>query len=146
MKKIFSLVMAITLCFLLFGCGGGSSWEQDISISGGDWVANGYKNGSAEGGSLFDVAEKGDPYYEYEITNETSTHLKDVVVVFSCEGKEGARTKKWTYKFDVGKLNPSETKTIKVKHWDMFPEEYDDPGTYWSTDHNIKKVTYKKEK
>ncbi len=117
----------------------GKQWEKDISISGGEWVANGYKNGAANGGNLFDVAEKGNPYYEYEITNETNYYMDDVVIVFKCEGK-GVKSKKWTYNFDVGNMRPGETRTIKVYHWDMF--EY--PNEYWRTDFAIKKVKYKK--
>ena len=53
-------------------------WEQDISISGGEWVANGYKNGAANGGSMLDVVEKGNPYYNYKITNETNHSMNNV--------------------------------------------------------------------
>lgn len=136
MKKIISLLLAIVMCFMLFGCS--NQWEEDISISGGDWVANGYKNGAAVGGNLFDVAEKGNPYYDYKITNETNHPMSDVVMVFKCEGK-GVDSDKWTYEFEVGYLKPGETKAVKVYHWDMFEE----PDEYWSTSHSLKKVTYK---
>ena len=136
MKKFIALVMAMVLCFMLLGCS--NQWEKDISISGGEWVANGYQNGSSVGGSMLDVAEKGNPYYDYKITNETNHPMSDVVIVFQCEGK-GIDSKKWTYNFQIGYLSPGETKEAKVYHWDMF----ENPDEYWSTSHNLKKVTYK---
>lgn len=119
-----------------------TQWEKDISISGGEWVSNGFKNGAAYGGSAFDVGKKGNPYYDYEITNKTNHRINDVVIVFECEGK-GIKSKKWVYEFDVGSLYAGETKAIKVYHWDMFPEEYEDDSTYFSTSSEIKEVTYK---
>ena len=101
-------------------------------------VANGYLNDSAFGGSMLDVGEKGNPYYNYKITNETNHPMSDVVMVFECEGT-GIDSKKWTYKFQVGYLRPGETKAVKVYHWDM----YETPDKFWSTSHNLKRVTYK---
>lgn len=116
-----------------------NQWENDISISGGEWVANGYLNAAAINGSMLDVYQKGNPYYDYKITNETNHPMSDVVMVFKCEGK-GLDNEKWTYKFDVGYLSPGETKSVKVYHWDM----YETPDEFWVTSHSLKKVTYKK--
>lgn len=137
---VFALVIVIVagvVCGVLYIRN--TQWEKDISISGGEWVANGYQNASASGGNMFDVGEKGNPYYDYKITNKTNHSMSDVVIVFECEGK-GIDSKKWTYKYRVGYLLPGETKSIKVYHWDMF----ETPDKYWSTDFDIKKVTYKK--
>lgn len=142
-KKLFiaiPIVIVVIIGIIIGVVTFNSQWEKDISIAGGDWVANGYLNGAANGGSLLDVAEKGNPYYDYEITNETNHPMSDVTIVFKCEKDHFSYVDKWKYEFEVGYLQPHETKSIKVYHWDMYSETDDSFG---STSHEIVKVTYK---
>ena len=145
MKKklliIASILVSLIVVVCLFVFIQSNKWKQDISISGGEWVANGYLNDSANGGSMLDVAEKGNPYYDYQITNETNHPMSDVVIVFECES-HGLENKKWKYNYDVGYLKPGEIKDIKVYYWEMFTDD----EFRWSTNSTIKKVTYKLEK
>lgn len=148
-KKVLVSVLCIAVCLgVLFGVKyyKGIQWEKDFYISGGEWVANGFKNGwGVEGSDMFDVVEKGNPYYEYEIHNETNHKMSNVHMVFQCHGiKPGGDKEKWEYEFYVGYLNPHETKAVRVYHWDLFPKEYEDDDTYITHSYELERVTYKK--
>lgn len=130
--SIITLVGGLVFYFFI-----STQWERDFIISGGDWVANGYKNGfGVEEKTMFDVVNKGNPYYEYQITNTTNRSLSNVVIVFQCEDL----LTKWKYEYKVGYLNPHATKNIKVYHWNMY-KEHEDGGNH---SHYIKTIKYDK--
>ena len=119
-----------------------SRWEEEIIISGGTWVSNGYLNAGALGGNMLDHGVKGNPYYEYEITNDTNHPMSNVVMVFSCTGTTYTmRDEAWEHEVYVGYLRPHETKTVRAYHWEMFPNEFENDD-YLTTSHEVKKVVY----
>ncbi len=106
MKKFHWITISIIgLIILIVGLVNLNSWEKDFTLTyiGIDRVLYG---------------DEETIRYNYEIKNNTNRTLKDVVVVFECQG--GYPIIKWKYEEPLTRImHPKETEEIKVTRKEM---------------------------